>query len=68
MPKFNVSALRQSPYSFARIGKRVDPTRQGVQKAIDEGRFSTKIMDVHYHSDVVDEIKRKTQDPAKWII
>jgi ParB-like nuclease domain len=65
MPKVKVSTLKQSPYGFARLGERVDPTRQGVQKAIDEGRFSQKIMDQYYFSDVVDEIVNKTQDPVE---
>ena len=67
MPKFKVSTLKQTPYVFARAqeGKRVDPTRQEFKKAIDEGRFSQKIMDQHYYSEVVDEIIKKTQDPAE---
>lgn len=64
MPKVKVSMLKQSPYGFVRPGERVDPTRQGVQKAINEGRFSKKIMDQHYN-DVADEILKKTQDPAE---
>jgi|GEM_PF-1749361 len=63
--KVEVSTLKQSPYAFAQAGKRVDPTRQGVQKAIDEGRYSQKNMDKHYRSEVVPEIENKTQDPAE---
>jgi len=65
MPKVKVSTLKQSPYGFARWGERIDPTRQGVQKAIEEGRFSKKIMDQHYKNDVAGEIQKKTQDPAE---
>ncbi len=65
MPRIKVSTLKQSPYGFARWGERVDPTRQGVQKAIEEGRFSKKIMDQHYKNDVAGEIRKKTQDPAE---
>ena len=46
------------------MGERVDPTRQGIQKAIEEGRFSTEIMDQHYDN-VMAEIRKKTQDPAE---
>jgi hypothetical protein len=63
MPKVKVSTLKQSPYAFSRPDKRVDPTRQGVQKAIAEGRFGQKGMDQHYWSDIVPEIRNKTQDP-----
>jgi hypothetical protein len=65
MPKVKVSSLKQSPYAFARSGERVDPTRQGVQKAIREGRFSQKGMDQHYQSEIVPEIVKKTQDPVE---
>ena len=63
MPKVKVSTLKQSPYGFARIGERVDPTRQGVQKAIEEGRFSKKIMDQDYENDVMGEIWGLFADP-----
>ncbi len=65
MPKVKVNTLKQSPYAFARLGARVDPTRQGVQKAIDEGRFSQMGMDQHYKSEVVPDILKKTNDPAE---
>lgn len=64
MPKVKVSTLRQSPYGFVPNGERVDPTRQGIQKAIEEGRFSKKIMDQDYN-DVAAEITNRTQDPAE---
>lgn len=65
MPKVKVSTLKQSPYAFARLGARVDPTRQGVQKAINEGRFNQKGMDQHYKSEVEPDILTKTNDPAE---
>ncbi len=64
MPKLKVSMLKQSPYVFA-TGERVDPTRAGVQKSIDQGRFSQKGMDQHYKSEVAPEIASKTKDPAE---
>jgi hypothetical protein len=64
MPKIKVNILKQSPYGYARPGERVDPTQQGVQKAIDEGRFSKKIMDRDYN-EVSDEIRAKTQDSSE---
>ena len=64
MPKVKVSTLKQSPYGLARKDERVDPTRQGVHKAIAEGRFSKKIMDQDYN-DVAAEICNMTQDPAE---
>ena len=67
MSKVKVDSLKQSPYAFAQAqqGKRVDPTRQGVKKAIDEGRFNKKGMDQHYLKEVVPEIVNKTHDPAE---
>jgi hypothetical protein len=64
MPKIKVNTLKQCPYGYARKDERVDPTRQGVQKAIDEGRFSKKIMG-HNYKEVQAEIWKKTQDPAE---
>lgn len=64
MPKVKVTTLKQSPYGFARPGRRVDPTQQGVEKAIKEGKFSKQIMDQDYN-DVVAEIRKKTKDPAE---
>jgi hypothetical protein len=65
MPKLRVSTLKQTPYGFARGGERVDPTRQGVKKAIDEGRFSQKIMDRDYENNIAVEVWNKTQDPIE---
>ena len=64
MPKVKVSTLKQTPYAFA-TGARVDPTREGVQKAIAEGRFSLKGMDQHYWNEIVPEIEGATQDLAE---
>ncbi len=64
MPKVKVNTLKQSPYGFVRNGERVDPTRQGIQKAREEERFSNKIMDQDYN-DVAAEISNKTQDPVE---
>src|SRR6266849_1997062 len=64
MPKVKVNTLKQSPYGFVPNGERVDPTRQGIQKAREEGRFSNKIMDQDYN-DVAAEISNKTQDPVE---
>jgi hypothetical protein len=64
MPKVKVSTLKQSPYAFVPNGERVDPTRQGIQKAVEEARFSKKIMDQDY-TGVAAEICNKTQDPAE---
>ena len=47
MQRVKVVELKQSPYGFVNNG-RVDPTRQGIQKAIEEGRFSKKVMDRDY--------------------
>ena len=46
------------------MGERVDPTRQGIQKAIEEGRFIMEIMDQHYDN-VMAEIRKKTQDSRR---
>jgi hypothetical protein len=43
------------------MDKRVDPTQQGVRKAIEQGRFSKRIMDQDYKNYVI-EIAKKTQD------
>jgi len=64
MPMAKVSSLKQSPYGFLPNGERVDPTRDGVQKAIDERRFSEKIMDRDYET-VKKEILCMTNDPAE---
>jgi len=64
MPKVKVSTLKQSPYGFVPNGERVDPTQEGIQKAMKEGRFSNKIMDQDY-KDVAAEIGNKTQDLAE---
>ena len=63
MAKIRISALKQSPYGFARKGERVDPTREGVQKAIDEGRRSKHIMG-HNYEDLKAEIVEKTKHLA----
>lgn len=63
MPKVKVSTLKQSPYGFVN-GGRVDPTRDGIHRAKEEGRFSKKIMDQDY-KDVAAEIMKKTQDPGE---
>lgn len=64
MPKVKVGTLKQSPYGFVPNGERVDPTQQAIQRAIEEGRFSKKIMDQDYN-DVATEICNKTQDPGE---
>lgn len=63
MPKVKVAALIQSPYAFSGQG-RVDPTRQGIETAIKEGRFSKSVMDQDYQV-VTDAILQKTRDPAE---
>ena len=60
---FKVNTLKQSPYAFATDG-RVDPTREGVEKAIKESRYSECIMDKDYES-VTKSIFAKTRDPAE---
>jgi hypothetical protein len=64
MPRMKVSILKQAPYGFVLKGGRVDPTRQGIQRAIEEGRFSKKIMDQDYNA-IAAEIINKTQDPVE---
>jgi len=64
MPKVKVNTLKQSPYGFVPNGERVDPTRQAIQRAIEEGRFSKKIMDQDY-SRVATEICNKNHDPGE---
>ena len=60
MPKVKVSALKQTPYGYRVPRGRVDPTKDGVCKAIKEGRYSTKIMDRDY-GEVKAEINRKAK-------
>jgi hypothetical protein len=62
MPKVKVTTLKQSPYVCTRNDKRVDPTRQGVEKAIQEGRFCVSVMDQDYAT-LVNEVAQSTQDP-----
>jgi hypothetical protein len=62
MPKVKLTTLKQSPYVCTRNDKRVDPTRQGVEKAIKEERFCKRIMDQDYAS-FVNEVAKSTQDP-----
>lgn len=54
MPKVRIAALKQSPYVCTRKDNRVDPTREGVEKAIRDGRFSERIMDQDYGQIVVE--------------
>lgn len=61
MPKVKTATLKQSPYVCTRNDKRVDPTRQGVEKAIKEGRFCKRIMDQDYVA-FVNEVAKSTQD------
>lgn len=63
MTKAKVSDLKQTPYGYA-THARVDPTRNGVEKAIREGRFSKMVMDRDY-AEVQAEIKNRTHDPIE---
>jgi len=63
MEKARTSELKQCPYGF--VGsERVDPTREDLQRAINEKRFCESIMDRDYE-EISKAIQSKTNVPAE---
>ena len=63
MERVRVSKLKQCPYGYMK-SERVDPTREDVQKAIEEERFCEYVMDRDYKK-ICAQIQGKSSDPRK---
>lgn len=63
MTTIKIAELKQSPYGFVGT-ERVDPTRDGIDRAIKEGRLSDRVMDRDYQA-VVEVIRQNSNDPTE---